>query len=290
MIESKGFAYKNDGHFHEFKFERREPTSTDIVFKMLYSGICHSDLHTVKQHWSEAKLPLIPGHEMFGEVISVGKDVTKFKEGGSVSMEDLDEIEIRIGNKEYTVKVASTEEQQQVGLSKTRHLSADEGMLFVFDHVVEEGWFTMRDTSIDLDIIFIDEEGEVISVNSVKAFDPNPIEEEGYQYVLEVNIDSGIREGDEMEELNEDFSDDEKEVVSRGRMLVLDENGNVQMKLHGGERIISIKDSQRLLRKVLDAYKSDEDEDYIKVGKSIFRILDKQDSRDPEYVQLENKE
>lgn len=194
--------------------------------------------------------------------------------------------DIRIGNKEYTVQIAETEEERSIGLSKTKHLPEDEGMLFVFDDVIQEGWFTMEETSIDLDIIFIDENGEVISVNSVKAFDPNPVEEEGYQYVLEVNINSGIQEGDELEEIDDEFSEEDKQSISKSRMLVLDENGDVQMRLHGGERIISIKDSKKLIRKILTAYKSDKDEDYIKVGKSIFKIFDAQDNRDPEYVQL----
>ena len=194
--------------------------------------------------------------------------------------------DIRIGNKEYTVQVAETEEERSIGLSKTKHLPEDEGMLFVFEDVIQEGWFTMEETSIDLDIIFIDENGEVISVNSVKAFDPNPIEEEGYQYVLEVNIDSGIQEGDELEEIDDEFSEEDKQSISNSKMLVLDENGDVQFTLQSGERIVSRTETKKLIRAALKAYRSDEDSAYKKVGKLIFKILDGQDNRDPEYVQL----
>lgn len=197
----------------------------------------------------------------------------------------METIDIRIGDKEYTVQVAQTDEEQVIGLSQTKKLAEDEGMLFVFDDVVEEGWFTMEDTSLDLDIIFIDETGEVIAVHHCKAYQEEPIEEHDYQYVLEVNINSGIEEGDTIEELDDEFTDDEKESISKSKMLVLDENGDVQMKLQGGERIISIKDSKRLIKKVLTAYHSDSNEDYIKVGKSIFKIFDAQDNREPEYVQ-----
>jgi len=50
----------------------------------------------------------------------------------------------------------------------------------------------MEDTSIDLDIIFIDDEGSVLSVNTCKAFDEKPVYEGGAQFVLEVNANSGI--------------------------------------------------------------------------------------------------
>ena len=67
----------------------------------------------------------------------------------------------------------------------------DEGMLFVYDEP-DDLVFTMEDTSIDLDIVFIDESLTVVSVHSVKAGYEDPIEEYDVQYVLEVNYGSGI--------------------------------------------------------------------------------------------------
>lgn len=51
------------------------------MIEILYAGICHSDLHTVENHWGEAGFPLVPGHEIVGKVIKVGKNVNDFKPG-----------------------------------------------------------------------------------------------------------------------------------------------------------------------------------------------------------------
>ena len=64
--------------------ERREPTENDVQIEILYCGICHSDLHQVRNEWSEfmpTVYPCIPGHEIVGRVTEVGSAVTKFKPG-----------------------------------------------------------------------------------------------------------------------------------------------------------------------------------------------------------------
>ena len=196
-------------------------------------------------------------------------------------------IDIEIGNKEYTVKVASTEEERTEGLSTVEELPKNEGMLFVYEEPEQWLIYTMRDTSIDLDIIFIDKDKKVISVNTVEAFDIKPVIcNEFAQYVLEVNADSGISIGDELDD--SELTDDERELIQKSRMLVLDENGDVQMKLHGSERIFSRIFTRKLVKAVIKAYRSDEDKDYIKVGKMVFKELDAQDSRPAEYVEGPN--
>ena len=133
----------------------------------------------------------------------------------------------------------------------------------------------MAETDIDLDIVFIDEEGVVISVNSVKARTEDPVVcEHKYKYVLEVNINSGIEVGDELDQEDIDFTDEEKEQVKRSKMLVLNSDGDVQMKLEGGERIVSMIKTRQLIKAALKAYKSDSDVDYRRVGRMIFRELD----------------
>lgn len=201
----------------------------------------------------------------------------------------MDKTTIKVGKKTFRVIVANTPQEKEIGLSRAKELPEDCGMLFKYDEPQYELYYTMQNTSIDLDIIFIDSDGEVISVHSVKAHDPEPVVEEDAQYVLEVNIYSGIQKGDEMDELpdddeDEEFTDDEKKEL--GSMLMLDADGNVQMKLHGGERIVSMIETRKLIKTALKAYHSDEDSDYKKVGKLIFKILDRQDSRDPEYTSL----
>lgn len=215
------------------------------------------------------------------------EDVKVCKEGGELESSIEYNQELYIEGKKYMVAVAQSEEEKEIGLSKVKSLPKDCGMLFVYDSPQDDLWFTMEDTSIDLDIIFIDEDGEVTSVNSVSANDPNPIPdlEGNAKYVLEVNINSGIKVGDEIDDNSEDLSEDEKEAAKQSKMLVLDENGNVQMKLLGGERIISRRETVQLIKAVIKAYKEDSDQAYKAVGRKIFKILNNQDSRTPEYIQ-----
>ena len=64
-----------------FNFERREVGSKDIQIEILFCGVCHSDLHTARNEWQNAVYPVVPGHEIVGRVINVGKDVKTFKVG-----------------------------------------------------------------------------------------------------------------------------------------------------------------------------------------------------------------
>jgi uncharacterized zinc-type alcohol dehydrogenase-like protein len=61
--------------------ERRKPTAHDVQIDILYCGICHSDLHQVKNDFGGAMYPIVPGHEIVGRVTAVGTHVTKFKVG-----------------------------------------------------------------------------------------------------------------------------------------------------------------------------------------------------------------
>jgi len=66
---------------HQLSIERREPTAHDVVIEILYCGICHSDLHQVKNDFGGTMYPIVPGHEIVGRVTAVGDHVTKFKVG-----------------------------------------------------------------------------------------------------------------------------------------------------------------------------------------------------------------
>ncbi|OJH42390.1 NAD(P)-dependent alcohol dehydrogenase [Cystobacter ferrugineus] len=69
-----------------FSFERREPGPHDVLIDILFCGVCHSDIHTVRDEWGKAMYPLVPGHEIVGKVAQVGKSVTRYKVGDSVGV------------------------------------------------------------------------------------------------------------------------------------------------------------------------------------------------------------
>lgn len=82
MIRTRGYAAKEaKGQLVAWDFERREPGAKDVLIKILYAGICHSDIHQVKEEWGAAIFPMVPGHEIVGRIEKVGTDVTKFKVG-----------------------------------------------------------------------------------------------------------------------------------------------------------------------------------------------------------------
>src|SRR3954469_15391675 len=68
---------------------RREPTENDVQIEILFCGICHSDLHQVRNEWQGTMptvYPCVPGHEIVGRVVKTGRAVKKFKEGDTVGV------------------------------------------------------------------------------------------------------------------------------------------------------------------------------------------------------------
>jgi len=65
---------------------RRDPGPTDVQLDILYCGVCHSDLHTVRGEWGTPTYPCIPGHEIVGRVVAVGNAVTRFKPGDQAAV------------------------------------------------------------------------------------------------------------------------------------------------------------------------------------------------------------
>ena len=66
--------------------ERREPTPDDVEIKILYCGVCHSDIHTARNEWGGTMYPVVPGHEIVGKVTRMGANVTRFKAGDTVGV------------------------------------------------------------------------------------------------------------------------------------------------------------------------------------------------------------
>ena len=66
--------------------ERRELRDDDVAIEILYSGVCHSDLHMVRNDWGRAIYPVVPGHEIIGRVVATGASAHRFKAGDAVAV------------------------------------------------------------------------------------------------------------------------------------------------------------------------------------------------------------
>lgn len=86
-MKVKGLAaLKAGGPLTSYEFERRAIGSNDVAFKITYAGICHSDIHQVKEEWGPALFPMVPGHEIVGIVTEIGGGVTKFSVGDRIGV------------------------------------------------------------------------------------------------------------------------------------------------------------------------------------------------------------
>lgn len=194
----------------------------------------------------------------------------------------MGKCKITIGNKSYQVSLAETEEEQMKGLQGVHTLPEDEGVLFVFEEPGDVG-FWMKDTLIPLDIIYINDDDEVIAVEQGVPGDETILEHSDVKYVLEVNKDSGIKIGDELDIEDEESSD--SEIIG---MYVIGPKGEIQMEVDGKERIFSIEHTKTIIRLSKKAYKSKLDSDYIKLGKKIFKYIEKQDNQADDFVEIKD--
>jgi len=86
-MKTTGYAARHAGApLAPFSFERRELRPNDVAMEILYCGVCHSDLHQVRDDWGGAVFPLVPGHEIIGRVTAVGSEVKKFRLGDAVAV------------------------------------------------------------------------------------------------------------------------------------------------------------------------------------------------------------
>lgn len=201
-------------------------------------------------------------------------------------LDNMKKTIIEIADKEYKVLVAESEEEREQGLSNVKSMNDDEGMLFVMPDGQGQVIFNTAEMEFDIDLIFIDQDDEVYNVVLGKAHSEDPIistpegENGRTKYVLEVNANSGIQIGDEL-----DMEDEDEISNEEFKMYILGSDGKPQMDLVGGERIISRRETKNIIKKAKKANKSKDDKDYKNLGKYLFNVFKGQDERPSEYVE-----
>jgi uncharacterized zinc-type alcohol dehydrogenase-like protein len=86
-LPTRGYAaFDSKTPLRAFAFDRREPGPHDVLIAIEFCGVCHSDLHQVRDEWSGSKYPMVPGHEIVGTVTRVGAEVRKHAKGDRVGV------------------------------------------------------------------------------------------------------------------------------------------------------------------------------------------------------------
>jgi len=86
-MQTRGYAALSaEAPLAAFQFERRTPGRRDVQIAIEFCGICHSDIHTVRNEWGMTTFPCVPGHEIIGRVVRIGDDVKKVKLGQRVAV------------------------------------------------------------------------------------------------------------------------------------------------------------------------------------------------------------
>jgi uncharacterized membrane protein (UPF0127 family) len=200
------------------------------------------------------------------------EEITKFKT-------------VTIGDVEYNLLVLKTEEEKEKGLMGVTSMNDDEGALFDYSNEPQEELsFWMKDTALPLYIIFVGEDKTVIDV---KTGVPNSEDyitcvssENKIAYVIELTTNAEVSVGDEVkfESLKPSDLDPEK-------LHILNEDGSIQATIDAGTRIFSRKSTAVLIKKAKKANESKSDVDYKDLGRYMFSELNRQENRDPEYVE-----
>ena len=86
-MNTRGYvAHRASTELVPFEFDRRELRAHDVALDILFAGICHSDIHQVREEWGPSLFPMVPGHEIIGVVTEVGPEVTKFALGERIGV------------------------------------------------------------------------------------------------------------------------------------------------------------------------------------------------------------
>ena len=121
----------------------------------------------------------------------------------SPSTPTLPTAAVQLGNKTFTLEIAANEENRERGLMRRDSMAADHGMIFVFPSPSNVGFY-MKNTRIQLDIVFLDQAGGVISIKQMKPYDLSSTYADGpAKWAIELNkdaaSDAGLKVGDKVQ-------------------------------------------------------------------------------------------
>ncbi len=197
----------------------------------------------------------------------------------------------KIGDKIFTIKVADTDDRRRQGLKGIAKMPKEHGLMLKFGGSLNIP-ITMNDMKFPIGLVYI-LDGEVQGVTKGNVGDKKDITiNKNSDSVLELNVDevNGIKVGDTVELIGKkekggtiDFVAGEEEPEA-GKIHVLNDKGQVQANLEGSERVFSRKDTTNLIDKAKRAEESKTDSHYISLGRAFVRVINRQDSQEPEYV------
>ena len=253
-------------------------------------------LDELESYIEKRNLPINSAEDLFQAIPMFLKEVRHYAEGGQFER-GPEFVSVDIAGKTYNLLHLISEEEKERGLMDVEGMDDNEGALFDYsDEPQSEISFWMKNTSIPLDIIFINEQGIVISVKQGEPESEDLITEssEFVAYVIELNINSGVKQGDQtslgetIEETDPDEDDsleDEYPELNINHLVIYGSDGQPQGFLQGNERIFSRKSTRVIIRKAKRAYKSQSDTDYKALGRYVFKEMEAQDSRPAEYTE-----
>lgn len=202
-------------------------------------------------------------------------------------------MKLKVGDKEFSVKVADTDETRTNGLKpvKAGSMPKTAGLVLKYNQATPAN-ITMVDMKFPIDIVFI-KDNKVQKIVSAEPGEENITINDVSDLVLEVpkGAAEGITEDSVVDWIGEKKEDGTIEMAHGGivapvdgAMHVLDENGKVQGNIQGDERIFSRKHTEELITLAAAAEKSKSDNDYKKLGMAMMRMINKQDTQEQEYV------
>ncbi len=200
-------------------------------------------------------------------------------------------MKLKVGDKEFNVKVASSDANRKKGLKGIKKVPKGHGLVLSYskEQLVP---ITMKGVKCPLDIVFA-RGGKVHEVRKAPVNASDIVLEHPSDLVLEINMGEGdgIRTGDEISWVGDMDKNGTVTMATGGvaakknQMHVLDEDGKNQMNLKGEERIYSRPHTSKLVKLAVKADKTKDNKDYKKLGNAMVKIIHEQDTQEQEYVE-----